>query len=150
MTIGADAASAVPAFADNMNRALGLLIDKVSSGMDAATSFLAEQIPDVLHQLLLYNFVVNLLWTILGTVILIVVVVLWFLFVKEAVKKYDEEEDDDYISGIVITTIIGIVICFADIYGILSDHFGWLEIWLAPKIWLIEYATQLIKTATGH
>jgi membrane-associated HD superfamily phosphohydrolase len=150
MTIGADAASAVPAFADNMNRALGLLIDKVSSGMDAATSFLAEQIPDVLHQLLLYNFVVNLLWTILGTVILVGIIVVWILFVKEAVKKYDETEDDDYISGIIITTIIGLVIGVADIFGILSDHFGWLEIWLAPKIWLIEYATQLIKTATGH
>lgn len=39
-----------------------------------------------------------------------------------------------FTSGIAITSIV-----------VLFNYFDWLKIWLAPKLYLIEYAASLVK-----
>jgi hypothetical protein len=138
------------AFELNANKALALLIDKVSSGLDAATSFLAQQIPDVIHQILIYNFVVSLSLCILflGVVIAWPYVMLWVY--KEWGPTLPEHHTYYFDRGncrflVVIVAVAGMLF---GIVGIFS-HFVWLKIWLAPKLYLIEYATQLVKSVSN-
>lgn len=152
----ASAASAVATdlsqkFSDNANKALALLIDKVSSGLDQATSFLAAQIPDVLHQLLVYNFAVSLalcLGGLIGFVAVPFILRKIFTATRGALPKshsYDFDQGN-YAVLLISAALVGMVISAL----VFATHLDWLEIWLAPKIWLIEYAAQLVKTASGH
>lgn len=56
-------------------------------------------------------------------------------------NKGDDVDDVDVVtlsllftSGIAITSIV-----------VLFNYFDWLKIWLAPKLYLIEYAASLVK-----
>lgn len=48
---------------EQANKILIDLLQKAANGIDAAVSFSQAQIPDVIHQLLLWNFVHSLLMT---------------------------------------------------------------------------------------
>jgi hypothetical protein len=139
-------------FSDNANKALALLIDKVSSGIDQATSFLAAQIPDVIHQLLVYNLVVSALLCGFSLVVAIVLPVIWW---KIKVWAFSEKNQSRYGMKDGVQVCFGLSTFFGSIAEVafvnaFFNHFDWLEIWLAPKIWLIQYAANLVKTATGH
>lgn len=137
-------------FQNNASKALTLLIDKVSSGLDAATSFLAQQIPDVIHQILVYNFITSL-----GRCILFFVMIFaWPCLMRWSYKhwiprlqvraNYSFDQKD---CGTLLTlfSIIGMIIFILCFFG----NFSWLKIWFAPKIYLIEYATDLVKSLSG-
>lgn len=160
MSTAASAASAVSVaadisqkFSDNANKALAMLIDKVSSGVDQATSFLAAQIPDVIHQLLVYNLVISaLLW---GFFLFaaIALPIVWWKIKTWAFSEKNRNRRGDMTDGAGVAMVlssIGGALLEAVVIGNFFSHFDWLEIWLAPKIWLIEYAANLVKTATGH
>lgn len=133
-------------FGDNANRAIAGLIDKVTAGMDQATSFLASQIPDVLHQLLVYNFAVSLIQFVVFLLIVLTIISFAVAVIRYALKQGDLDEDDW--GGLALVVAFSGLLVFVD--WIIFFDGAWLKIWLAPKIWLIEYAANLIKTATGH
>lgn len=138
-------------FSDNMAQAMTLLIEKVSAGIDAASTFLAAQIPDVLRQLLLYNFVINLLICLLGLGIVVSTpFVLKYVFSKTK-ESYPHRhlyhfDQLNYgwliflLGGIPLTTL-GLILFFT--------HFDWIKIWLAPKIYLIQYGVELVRQVSG-
>ena len=51
------------------------------------------------------------------------------------------KDDDDYISGIMMTAIPALFFV-SFLWVTIFD--GWLKIWLAPKVWLLEYAASLV------
>jgi hypothetical protein len=147
-----DAAGPVAAkFSENAGKALAMLIDKVASGIDSATSFLADQIPDVIRQLLVYNMVMSLLGCLLGLGIVIAIpFVCRWCFVKTKDKfpvkhTYNFDQMNWAVTWILCIwlpiTIVGIAVFFT--------HLDWIQIWLAPKIYLIQYAAELVKSFTN-
>ncbi len=49
---------------EQANKILADLLQKASNGIDAAVSFSQAQIPDVIHQLLVWNFTFSLITTV--------------------------------------------------------------------------------------
>lgn len=120
--------------ADTANQILINLIKAVTD----AKEFAAQQLPDVVHQLLVYK-----LWysgiLLFGGIFLLVGAALWTRYIgkKATASGYF---DDDY-TPIVLLLVSG---GFAGFFMIFSNLRDFLELLLAPKVWLLEYAAQLV------
>lgn len=124
---------------EQLQSALSEMINKAMNGVDSSVDFLSAEIPDVIHQLLLWYGVSSAIYAILGIVCVLVML-------KIDVAIYGKIKDswirDDIAMiygafGSFLRLVYIIPICFINI--------EWLQIWIAPKIWLIEYAANLVK-----
>ncbi|MGL5219625.1 MAG: hypothetical protein ACRC8G_09125 [Plesiomonas shigelloides] len=150
---------------EQMQEALTEIIKKASGGIDASISFLSREIPDVVQQLLLWNVVKSGLLFAIGLMLLCAAVVLWRA--KIGMSKSDAREaykngepwtrfgGNGSVTSIEYNAIMAlpeygknrIPAAALMILGLiwLTSNLGWLQIILAPKIWLIEYAASLAK-----
>lgn len=110
------------------------LLKKAANGIDSAVAFSQQQIPDVVNQLLVWNAVSSALIQALCFIVMIVAVA---ICVKAWRKWYDAD-------AIMLMTAVSFVSCMIAIM-VFSVNFDWLKIWLAPKLYLIEYAASLVK-----
>ncbi len=148
---------------EQLQNALIDIIGKVNSGIDASVSFLSAEIPDVLHQLLVWYAVQSAIECIVG--MLIIAAGAKIFTIKFGKSK--EQALSDYESGKQWTRYCGsdrvtsteydwimampdhwkakALGAVASIIGIAWISIDWLKILIAPKIWLIEYASHLAK-----
>ncbi|EJX3973907.1 hypothetical protein ACE3DM_004565, partial [Salmonella enterica] len=138
------------------------LLQKASNGIDAAVSFSQTQLPDVVHQLLLWNMVDSLI----KTLIAILTIPLVFRFMKKQCQRVEigkicdegyswERGNPKYRQTMVwdskgeinflILPLSGVLIMWGLFIIATVTNMVWLKIWLAPKLYLIEYAASLIK-----
>lgn len=137
----------------NLDTALADLIGKALEGADAASAFLVEQTPEVVQQVLLWYGVYNFILFLLGVAILSVSTYVVFKYTGKGEKidgstKYRQTLSHDQFGGVDGDRILGtgLVYLFVVILTpILTINLQWLKIWIAPKLWLIEYAAQLVK-----
>lgn len=133
---------------EKANKILVELLQKASDGIDSAVSFSQAQIPEVVHQLLVWNAVSSALLQLLG----IAMVAGAFLALSHALrcrKRGDEWTRfmpgssrasiayDLCFPAFIVSSALGVIIAICS--------FDWLKIWLAPKLYLLEYAASLIK-----
>ncbi len=134
------------------------LLEMINSGTD----FLSEQIPDVLHQLLLWYGVYNFILFIVGITVMFGMPYLMYKLIKKygGVGDVHEIKDrwgdtrkvhkntltHDYDGELASWNSLHIVTIFFYllILGV-SMNLVWLQIWIAPKVWLIEYVNGLVK-----
>ena len=140
-----------------LDQALIGIINKTTAGIDSATTFLSEQIPDVVQQLLLWHFTYNLILFVSGVALLITTGVILYKYggkgreLTEEERKYTRNTHKSTIThdedGIIDPRILATGFITFAILMISSSliNLTWLKIWLAPKIFLIEYAATLIK-----
>lgn len=127
---------------EQLQQALASILGKTMQGVEAGVSFLSTEIPDVIHQLLLFKLV----WSAIIAVIL--ATTCFFLISKgwKVSKKANEEVNSSnkgfpwFVYGTVC--VLPSVIMF---FVILVSLKNVIQIWLAPKIYLIEYAASLAK-----
>lgn len=138
---------------EQANKILVELLQKASNGIDAAVSFSQAQIPDVVHQLLIWSFVHSALFQVTGLLLLIAATKLPS-FARTARNNGERwtsfdgrPNDGHFISSVYYDICTVFVPIFGSIMGVLiiAFNFEWLKIWLAPKLFLIEYAASLVK-----
>ena len=148
---------------EHLQKALAELIGKASSGIDASVSLLSAEIPDVIHQLLLWYAARSAIEFFVGVIILAFGVKIFNMKIgvsKDSAKK-DYEDGKGwtryYSSAKITSTEYDAIMMMPDywkakVFGVFVAMIGmiwvnidWLQIWIAPKIWLIEYASQLAK-----
>jgi hypothetical protein len=147
---------------EELQKALGELLSKASNGIDSASGFLMAELPDVIYQLLMWHGVYNF--------ILFIVCLLVPLLIASNLNKLKltvppmikEGEPDNFywrdgnrkyssfsfncerteIS--IIADIAKWMIVFVSILACMANiNLQWLQIWIAPKVWLLEYAAKL-------
>lgn len=137
------------------------LLQKASNGIDAAVSFSQAQIPDVVHQLLVWNFVHSLMAMLIAIATVPPVIL---IIRKQLCRTRDGILDDEdcswskgkpgYIPTLVWDKRGGLSMAvipagcmlaswFVWVMAILTD-LSWLKIWIAPKLYIIEYAATLM------
>ena len=147
---------------EQANKILVDLLQKASNGIDAAVTFSQAQIPDVIHQLLVWNFTKSLALTLLMVLTIpFVVKFAMAMLRRQQDGVFDNEgyswdrgnpkfkptliwQKDGDLSPLTIIFGFAIVLYVAILLGVVSDM-TWLKIWLAPKLYLIEYATSLVN-----
>ncbi|EOJ4714145.1 hypothetical protein ACKKLS_001040 [Escherichia albertii] len=147
---------------EQANKILIELLQKASNGIDTAVSFIQAQIPDVVHQLLLWNMVDSLIKTLIA--ILTIPLVFWFMkkqYQKVEIGKFDDEgwswdkgktkykptmiwESNGEISFLILP-LAAVFVLWVNFIIAVAINMIWLKIWLAPKLYLIEYAASLVK-----
>lgn len=121
---------------EQLQQALSELIIKATTGIDTASEFILAELPDVIYQLLMWHGVRSLLIAIACIVIFIIATVGNYKFYKYASKE--DYWEQPYIFGNIFISMIYIpCVC--------GFNITWLKIWIAPKVWLIEYAANLVK-----
>lgn len=128
---------------EEINNSLISLINKLASGADAVIVFGQEQVPEVLHQLLLWHMTSALMGVLLCVAFFIAAALVFRM-----APKYDQYEElrptlrSELKSTICSLLLLGIIVALIFLYKNLHTA---LFILLAPKLYLMEYAISLAK-----
>lgn len=102
-----------------------------------ATNFVLEQMPDLVQQ--------AMLWHAFSSFCIMCFCICYCIFYIRFIKNFDENllnEDTEIIHVITIMTgFVGFLFSFLFIFF----NFDWLQIIIAPKLWLVEFAARLTK-----
>lgn len=111
------------------------MIDVTVKSMSDVIEFGKQQIPEVIHQLLLWQLTSSLLWIAVG-IVLAILGGFWCRKVNQWVRQ-DAENAPAH---------IGTALVFAlSAWAIISNSLDALQIWVAPKVYLIQYAANLAR-----
>lgn len=126
---------------EKANKILVELLQKASDGIDSAVAFSQAQIPDVVHQLLVWNAVSSALFQVFA----IIFIILFAWSSLKAAHKVAHGPLDEFGDAMCVFWITGGGIASLVMFIGFWFNFDWLKIWLAPKLYLLEYAASLIK-----
>lgn len=114
------------------------MIDVTVQSVSDVVEFGKQQIPDIINQLLMWKIAESGVWLAFGFVFLVA----GMFFSNHYYSRLEENERGlgmcIRIIGSIISLLVGSII-------IISNLLDVLYIWLAPKVWLIEYGAQLVK-----
>ncbi len=119
------------------------ILKGVADSLEGSTDFVLAQAPEVIQQLILLKRIECSIF--LGLSVAMVALLTWgsHHFIQKLREAYDEQDD---------ALILWIVIAGATIFGagigILAsiDNFSdMLTVWLAPKVYVLEYAANLLR-----
>lgn len=139
---------------EQLESAVVKILERAISGIDSGVEFMQSELPDVIDQLLTWYLAKGVITAIIGLLFIIQLVILVKIYLKKDIKgaKSDSFWVDHYdhidnsmgmgaflafvFSGML--SIIGLIMFFSSIFEV-------VKIWVAPKIWLMEYAALLVK-----
>lgn len=128
-----------------LDDALADILLKASESVGNAKEFVLAEVPDVVQQALLWYGVYNLVMLFVGILTLIACY-------KVTKKAFTDFTDKDTVFGKLHYESQGIIwapVILANIFlpvsAIVNINLVWLKIWIAPKIWMLEYAASIVK-----
>lgn len=143
---------------DQLEKALVQIIEKASAGVEAGINFLSAEIPDVIYQLLTWKLVEAALYIIINLIVLGLLVLITVKFSGRGSKinpdegDYNNHEltlthdgDGDLHPGIVGVVMVDVIAAVITLINVFTYSLVAAQIYVAPKIFLIEYATKLAK-----
>jgi len=147
---------------DQIQQALLSLLKTVEYGTKDGISFLSEEIPEVVSQILIWKMTESLIWFLVGIFIL-AGSIFGFSLVKSKISnarkdffnnipwtKYNSSRDSDIPSAeydFINCGVLYILPTISFMLGLsfLCTNIIWVQILIAPKAYLIEYAASLAK-----
>ena len=133
---------------EQLQLAVSTLIQTSLNAIDKGTAFLSNQIPEVIQQLLLWKAIASFIEFSYGIFIiggsfawLIYQYKYWTTTVTTTwgTKEVRLHQEAGAFS------LLNILIIIPLIYGSKCINLIWLQIWIAPKLYLIEYAKDFLK-----
>ncbi len=116
------------------------IVTNINNGAESVWGFLTDQTPEVVRQLLLWHGIYSLSLTLLGIGILFSVIYFNYQLFKWFSKLSEQKQREH--EGTVIVFMLQIFWLIPLSFLI---NLTWLKIWLAPKVWLLEYITAMVK-----
>lgn len=128
-----------------MNEALqntiNTILTEAMAVAEATGEFLVDQVPDVVEQLLVWHLTVSLIGMCLFILIHVISVK---LIVKHMKDWFFDLDGPD--RGLISTMGGSMYAIYMTVTAlILSPSLDWLKIWIAPKLYLLEYAADLVS-----
>jgi len=118
------------------------ILNNTTKAIGNGVDFLSAEIPDVIYQLLLWYGIYNLILNIIAIIGFYVQYRVSKWWVVEVELKALEDSDFRWIGTVFGIGIGGFVLLIIWTHLL---NLTWLKIWIAPKIWLIEYTASLVK-----
>lgn len=112
-------------------------LDKTGNAVEKSVDMVMEQAPLLVHEMLNWYFTYNLIQFVAG----IVLFGLTIYVAPKITKRHWKTSEGFIIVPVACASIIAFVMCSALV------NLQWLKIWIAPRLWMIEYTAELIKTA---
>lgn len=118
---------------------LSVILQKLSNAVEQGGTFAMEQLPDVVHQWMMFSLIQN----ILSILVFFPVLYLWykttFTWTNQTIA-YGE-----WSGSKVLTFSLGGVIVLLCCYKGVSSLLDTIKILIAPKLWIIEHIASLLK-----
>lgn len=134
---------------DKLKDALAQMITGVTQTAGQAKDFIVSQLPDVVKQLLMWKMAESIWQMFLPAIVLIVAVRICSKYRAKGREKdwkyIAENEEADALKQIIPFALLHAWMGAMAIWFCLSANITWLQIWIAPKVYLIEYAKTLVK-----
>jgi hypothetical protein len=129
---------------EELQKSLASLLSKANSGIDNAGEFLASELPDVIQQLLMWHGAHSFIVFIVGIITLATAIIL-------PVKAYNGRLIEGHwaspCSAYEEISLLGVAAMSLSLVGFFASmafiNIEWLQIWIAPKVWLVEYAAKI-------
>lgn len=132
-----------------LDKSLAFLIEGTTEKGGKLVDWLYEQAPEIVTQLLVWKGIESLINFILGIILIVVPSLLLIKFIpklKDSIYKFNIKENDKFIIFIILSLIASaIALIPTQISGWSSLNLTWLKIYLAPKVYLLEYVVEVIK-----
>jgi hypothetical protein len=144
--------TSVVSMSDKLQGAIGDLITKSLDLAEVSGEFLVNEIPDVVYQLMLWHGVKSGIYCLIGILLPLILLYINYRLYKWVTSVPDSEYPgntvwDGFNEGQEVGTIVYIIsstfICVP--IACININIEWLQIWIAPKVWLLEYAGNFIK-----
>ena len=116
-----------------LDGALQDLITKTVAAAETAGGFVATEAPIVVEQLLAWNYTISMIWFCLAIIVVVFGTIVGYVLEKTC------NEEGVTVFLFAICSIVGFFICCT------GNGLTWLQIAIAPKLYLLEYAADLIK-----
>ena len=113
---------------EQLQEALTTLLDKSLNAVD----FMVAELPEVIQQLLVWKMWESAIWSFLGITLAMIISIGTCLL-------YKKDESSESYMWFPIGTVLALIAIAA------MCDFDWLQILIAPKVYLIEYAASLAK-----
>jgi len=125
---------------EKLQEQLTTILKSATETAKQAGAFLSDDVPDVVNQLLLWHGVESFIYFTLG-ILLFILGVVYIIFLTRNARKNGIEIFSYYEPYwcLYLLTVIPWTISLSLL------EFKWLKIWLAPKLYLIEYTATLLK-----
>ena len=135
-----------PTIQNTLEQALIKSIDGIQKTGTELVEALYQQAPEVVEQLLLWHGVESLITFIIAFVVMVGVPLAYYkaaksFFIKQEVQKWRDQFPFWLISGVSGAAVSIFTIAFTTN----TMNIKWLKIWLAPKVYLLEYLADLVK-----
>lgn len=124
---------------EQLQQALTALLNKTVSGVEAGAAFLQAEIPDVIYQLLIWKACVSAI----SMLAFLACIFAIYKINKIQIAWIKSVDDFDFVDHPQIMFNLAQLFWIIPLIELWS--IDWLQIWLAPKIYLIEYAASLAK-----
>jgi hypothetical protein len=123
---------------EELQSAVTSLISGVLSSADKAGDFLAGELPVYLAQLITWYGVYNFILFIAGLVLFSVLAIVDY---KVGKRMSGVWSDGDFLSCYIMAGSLARLFVYILPFAFLN--LTWLKIWIAPKVWLLEYMATL-------
>jgi hypothetical protein len=122
---------------EELQKKLGEILNAAQSAGKEAFLFTKEQVPDILQQLLMWKLAQAIFFLVIAAGLAVAAYRFYLVFMK---GLEDREE------GLLALGLFGGIPAAAAslIMGIINAQTA-IQIWVAPKVYLLEYAANLIK-----
>lgn len=121
---------------EQLQVALTEILNKTMKGVEAGVGFLQAELPDVIQQLLIWKAAEAAFYSFVGVLMI-------FASIYGAKRTHKASYDlDETVIPLYMASVGGL---FGGCFLIGSNSLTVIQIWLAPKIYLIEYAASLAK-----
>lgn len=135
---------------NKLENALVDAIEKASGTLESAGQFIMSELPDVVQQALTWYFLESLIFFVVGILMLFaspkIIKYQFGIFVKDGNIK--ESMSYGYGCLDVWPTILAASLIAIDVTAFVvalcnASNITWLKIWMAPKLWLVEFAAKM-------
>lgn len=130
---------------EKLQESLSQILDTTLNGVD----FLKSELPDVIHQLLMWKMAESLVMCVFGLLMFVFGGLYLWKNIGRGVetdkgfkRTMTHDEDGDLTEWFPLAAVPVLVVIITVCTPL---NITWLQIWLAPKVYLIEYAAQLTK-----
>ena len=124
----------------NYEDVLGKFLQSTLDTAEKVGEFAVAQLPELVQQALNWYFAYGLIQFVAGIALAIFAIVVDVKLFKSALKT---ESDDDVMFGVYgVLGMIPRAIVWIAVFKMVNLQ--WLKIWIAPKLWLVEFATKLV------
>ena len=133
---------------EQLQLAVSTLIQTSLNAIDKGTTFLSNQIPEVIQQLLLWKAIASFIEFSSG-IFIIGGIFAWLIYQYKYWTTTIKTEWAQTMQRISLENgplvLLNLFCVIPLLYGSSCINLIWLQIWIAPKLYLIEYAKDFLK-----